>query len=159
MPYIKGKKLSKYLNKLKLKLQIKIMKTIGKQTAKLHNNNIIHGDLTTSNMILGDNSYNKQEKYNVNISRTSRKKQERDINNNLPNFQIFFIDFGLGFHSTRIEDRAVDIHLLKQALEAKHFKQWRKLFQAFLKGYKTSKNYKETIQQLKKVEARGRYKH
>ena len=34
--------------------------------------------------------------------------------------KFFFIDFGLGFHSNRIEDKAVDLHLIKEALEAKH---------------------------------------
>jgi len=103
------------------------MKTIGEQVAILHNLNIIHSDLTTSNMVL------------------SNKK-------------IYFIDFGLSFHSTRIEDKAVDLHLLKQALEAKHFSCWKKLFRSFLKGY-NPKEKSKILTQLKKVESRGRYKH
>ena len=73
--------------------------------------------------------------------------------------KIFFIDFGLGYISKKIEDKAVDIHLLKQALEAKHFKNWEVLFKEFEKGYSKSKDYKDIIKRLKKVEARGRYKH
>jgi tRNA A-37 threonylcarbamoyl transferase component Bud32 len=30
--------------------------------------------------------------------------------------RIFFIDFGLSFESTKFEDKAVDLHLLRQAL-------------------------------------------
>jgi len=126
MPYIKGKKLSEHLDNLKNSTQV--CRQIGEQIAKLHNQNIIHGDLTTSNMIL-------------------------DKNNNL-----FFIDFGLGFHSHRIEDKAVDLHLIKQALEAKHPKNHKKFYKLILQGYKQSKNYKKTTGQLKKVESRGRYK-
>ena len=103
------------------------MKKVGEQTAKLHQNSIIHGDLTTSNMILKDS-------------------------------QIFLIDFGLGFISAKIEDKAVDIHLIKQALEAKHFQNHEELFQNFLKGYKW-KDSKKVIERLKVVEKRGRYKH
>ena len=72
--------------------------------------------------------------------------------------KLFIIDFGLGFISSRIEDKAVDIHLIKQALEAKHFQNHEKLFQNFLKGYKFQDTEK-VLQQLKKVESRGRYKH
>jgi len=128
MPYIKGKKLSEHLDNFSLKKQKQILKQIGKDVAKLHDSNIIHGDLTTSNMILKDG-------------------------------KIYFIDFGLGFISHKFEDKAVDIHLLKQALEAKHFKNWKELFNEFSKGYKKSKDAGKTLSQLIKVEKRGRYKH
>ena len=124
MEYIEGKKLSENLYKLNYK---KICKKIGESIAKMHNENIIHGDLTTSNMIL--------------------KKDE-----------IYFIDFGLGFISTRIEDKAVDLHLLKHALETKHNKISIESFKAVLEGYKKSNQFKEIITQLQKVECRGRYK-
>ena len=51
-------------------------------------------------------------------------KEEKD-------FAIFLIDFGLGYISRKVEDKAVDIHLLKQALEAKHFAHWKELFEEF----------------------------
>ena len=127
MEFIKGKKLSEHLDSLKNKVQIS--KTIGKQIALLHDNDIIHGDLTTSNIILSDKD----------------KK-------------LYFIDFGLGFSSNKIEDKAVDLHLIKQALEAKHFKYFKSLTQAVLDGYSISKTSKETLARLKKVESRGRYK-
>jgi len=127
MPFIDGEKLSETLNTYNKNKQFQIMRQIGKQTAKLHENNIIHGDLTTSNIILKNN-------------------------------KIFIIDFGLGFVSQRIEDKAVDLHLIKQALEAKHFQNPQQLFKEFLKAYKWG-DYKKVLGQLKKVESRGRYKH
>ncbi|MCL5018602.1 MAG: Kae1-associated serine/threonine protein kinase, partial [Candidatus Pacearchaeota archaeon] len=52
MPFIDGKKLSEHLDSFPLKKQKEICKTIGSEIAKLHDAEIIHGDLTTSNMIL-----------------------------------------------------------------------------------------------------------
>lgn len=131
MPLVEGKKLSEHLDNLPSKKQKEICGEVGKNVAKLHDAGIIHGDLTTSNMIL--------------VEECKKAK-------------IYFIDFGLGFESQKIEDKAVDIHLLKQALEAKHYSRWKELFMEFEKGYKKSKNYKKVMEQLKKVEKRGRYK-
>jgi len=102
-------------------------KLIGKNVAILHSNDIIHGDLTTSNMIFND--------------------------------KMHFIDFGLSFFSKKIEDKAVDLHLLRQALESKHHKVFEKAFNVVLDEY--SKHYSEgndVIKRLEIVEKRGRYK-
>ncbi|MDO8623261.1 MAG: KEOPS complex kinase/ATPase Bud32 [archaeon] len=131
MEFIDGKKLSDSLNSFPVEKQIEICRMIGESVAKLHDSSIIHGDLTTSNMIL-----------------------VKDLNED----KIYFIDFGLGFTSLKVEDKAVDLHLLKQALEAKHFQQWEKLFQAVLKGYSLSKNEKAVLERFNAVEKRGRYR-
>ena len=125
--FINGEKISDKLNSYEEKKQFKTMQTLGKEIGKLHDSDIIHGDLTTSNTIL------KEEK-------------------------VYIIDFGLGFISKRIEDKAVDLHLIKQALEAKHFQNHQELFKNFIKGYEP-KDKKLILEQLKKVESRGRYKH
>jgi len=126
MEFIQGLKLSEHLDNLSNALEV--CHKIGENIAHLHDAGIIHGDLTTSNMILSkDNS-------------------------------LYFIDFGLGFESTKIEDKAVDLHLIKQALEAKHFAHAEEFFKHILEGYKTSKYFKETIKRLEAVEKRGRYK-
>ena len=117
-----------YLDKLKNYKEV--CEEIGKNISKLHDNNIIHGDLTTSNMI-----YNSKGK------------------------KVYFIDFGLGFESEKIEDKATDLHLIKQALEAKHFKKYNEYWNYLLKGYKNSKKFKETLIRLEIVEKRGRYKN
>ena len=131
MPYIKGKKLSEHLDKLPKELAKETCKKIGQSIAKLHDNNIIHGDLTTSNIILT----------------VENKKSE-----------VWFIDFGLGFNSMREEDKAVDLHLIKQALEAKHFSNWENYWKFIESGYKFYKNSDKVLDKLKKVESRGRYK-
>ncbi len=54
MDYIKGDRIKDILNSLKEEERAFICKKIGENIAKLHNNDIIHGDITTSNMILLD---------------------------------------------------------------------------------------------------------
>src|SRR4030042_1468937 len=76
----------------------------------------------------------------------------------LKEWKIFLIDFGLGYISKKIEDKAVDLHLLKQALEARHFKNWEILFKEVLKGYEDYKESNKVLERLKAVEKRGRYK-
>lgn len=116
-------------DKLRDVFDIKHTKKIGEYVAKMHNEGIVHGDLTTSNMIEYKN-------------------------------EIYFIDFGLSFFSNRFEDKAVDLHLLKEALESKHYKIADKAFKQILTIYKKhSKDSKEILERLKLVEERGRHKH
>jgi len=95
---------------------------IGKKIRKMHNSGIIHGDLTTSNMMLHE--------------------------------EVYFIDFGLSFNSDKLEDRAVDLHLLRQALESRHCTIWNLCFTSICKAYAD----KEVLKRLLKVENRGRNK-
>ncbi|MBN1385826.1 Kae1-associated serine/threonine protein kinase [Candidatus Woesearchaeota archaeon] len=100
---------------------------IGKKVAILHNNGIIHGDLTTSNMISRDG--------------------------------IVFIDFGLSFFSKKYEDKAVDLHLLKQALESKHWRVFDEAFDIVKRSYSANADDAgQIMQRFEEVEARGRYK-
>lgn len=122
MEYIGGDKLSETLKKLDY---LKICREIAESISKMHDQDIIHGDLTTSNMIF--------------------------------NNKVYFIDFGLSFHSHKIEDKAVDLHLLRQALEAKHFDIWQECWASIINNYK-AKQAKEIMHRIKVIESRGRYK-
>ena len=103
---------------------------IGKNIAQLHANNIVHGDLTTSNMILAE-------------------KDRR----------IHFIDFGLSFVSDREEDKAVDLHLLRKALESKHHSISEECLAEIHRAYQENYGGAGTVfERLRKVEARGRHK-
>jgi len=125
MEFINGKLLKDCLDDLKNRNEVCFQ--IGEEIAKLHSQDIIHGDITTSNMILKEG-------------------------------KVYFIDFGLGFFSKKFEDKAVDLHLLKQALESKHYKHFKESYENVLKGYQKSKDYKEVLDRLNMVEKRGRYK-
>ena len=54
MEYLKGKRIKDILNNLSEKERAALCKKIGVSIARFHNNDIIHGDITTSNMILLD---------------------------------------------------------------------------------------------------------
>jgi Kae1-associated kinase Bud32 len=54
MEYLRGKRIKDILNNLSEKERIGVCKKIGESIACLHNNDLIHGDITTSNMILLD---------------------------------------------------------------------------------------------------------
>jgi TP53 regulating kinase-like protein len=102
---------------------------IGEIVGTLHCNNIIHGDITTSNFIISLNG------------------------------AIFIIDFGLSFFSERYEDKAADIRLFKEILTSFHVEDFDKSFKNFYDGYKkicgsiTSKVFKT----VGEIEKRGRY--
>ncbi|MEM4271816.1 MAG: RIO1 family regulatory kinase/ATPase [Candidatus Pacearchaeota archaeon] len=152
MKFVEGLKLSENLDSLQNAEEI--CKIIGQNIAKIHDADIIHGDLTTSNMIYVKDKNAKTETSSSSTPTTYQKQ----ISDNTSQGKVYFIDFGLGFESKKIEDKAVDLHLLKQALEAKHFNNYEKFFSAVLEGYKLSKHHEATLHRLKKVEARGRYK-
>ncbi|MBW2993554.1 Kae1-associated serine/threonine protein kinase [Candidatus Woesearchaeota archaeon] len=124
MELVQGNKLRDILYKDPLNLG----RELGRKIGILHANNIIHGDLTTSNMILDK--------------------------------EIRLIDFGLSFFSQKEEDKAVDLHLLRQALESKHHKVWEDCFREALEGYKeTNPEHELILNRLTKVESRGRHKN
>lgn len=115
-----------------------IAEKIGSAIATLHSYNIIHGDLTTSNMIL------------KHINKADERSESK---------QLFLIDFGLGFFSHKIEDQAVDLYLLREALESTHFdimeETWLAVLKSYRKGYKDSD---KVIKTLSSIEKRGRYR-
>jgi TP53 regulating kinase-like protein len=124
MQYIKGDLVRDILDK-----KLSLSRSMGIYTAKLHKNNIVHGDLTTSNFILH-------------------------------NSRLVLIDFGLSFFSDRIEDKAVDIRLIKEIMSSAHAPIFKKAFDMFMKGYESVAGSLFTSKILKKVteiEKRGRY--
>lgn len=128
MGFIEGNKLRDALNRENCR---KLCFELGEKIGILHSSNIIHGDLTTSNMILNRKDSNK----------------------------IYFIDFGLSFISHKIEDMAVDLHLLRQALESKHHEIWKECFDSAIDGYKEEmKDNNEVLKRFEIVEMRGRHK-
>ena len=101
------------------------MVEVGKNIQKLHEAGLIHGDLTTKNII--------------------------------SNGEITLIDFGLSQASTNVEDRAVDLHLLKQILESSHPEHFEEAWNNFLNNYRPE--FRENVmKRLEEVEERGRYK-
>lgn len=114
----------------------KIVKMIGETVRKMHENNIIHGDLTTSNMLV---VYK-----NVGI-------------NSMYDYELAMIDFGLSFVDTSTEDKGVDLYVLERALISTH-NDLPDLFNEIFYAYKnySKNNIKEIISKYEEVRARGR---
>ncbi|MBN1940695.1 MAG: Kae1-associated serine/threonine protein kinase [Candidatus Diapherotrites archaeon] len=139
MEFVDGTRVKDVLNK---KNSVKICTKIGESIAKMHSYNIIHGDLTTSNIL--------QKPFPASKKSLGKK--------NLQQGELFFIDFGLGFHSKKIEDKAVDLIVFKKTFEATHNKLMPQGWSAILEGYQsTNTEAKQIFAQIEKVEKRGRY--
>jgi len=79
--------------------------------------------------------------------------------NMILNDEVYFIDFGLSFFSDKNEDKAVDLHVLDQALESRHYDTYPESWKAVLKGYESEyAEAKQVLKRLEKVESRGRNK-
>ncbi len=133
MKYVEGHKLKEIMYKLKKSEKLDIFYNIGQQVAKLHINGHVHGDITTSNIIVTEKN------------------------------QIFFIDFGLHEYSDSIEDKSVDIHLFKRVLISTHGSEYKYCFNTFLEGYRSiykimeNDDSKLIIKNISAIERRGRY--
>ncbi|KAJ4831009.1 hypothetical protein Tsubulata_029568 [Turnera subulata] len=100
---------------------------IGDAIGKLHDGGLVHGDLTTSNMLV------------------------RSSTN-----QLVLIDFGLSFISTLPEDKAVDLYVLERALISLH-SSCGDVMDRILAAYrKSSKQWSSTLNKLAQVRQRGR---
>jgi Kae1-associated kinase Bud32 len=127
MEYIDGIRVKELLETGEKEVVKKVCLKIGSYVGKLHSAGIIHGDLTTSNMILKDD-------------------------------KLYFIDFGLGEFSSRIEDQGVDLNLLQEALRATHFKLLKFCWSNIVKSYK--KEYRladKVLERVVEIEKRARY--
>jgi TP53 regulating kinase-like protein len=113
----------------------KISFDIGKIIGKFHSNQVIHGDLTTSNILI------KNYKDSIIVL----------------NYSLFFIDFGLSFISSQSEDKAVDLYVLERALLSTHSSQAKLMFEKILEGYQLEYNLKfdEVLERLNQVRLRG----
>ena len=112
--------------------------------AAMHSGDNIHGDLTTSNMMLKPNKL-------VDLPTTSQQLVDmKDLG------ILYMIDFGLSMVSSKIEDKAVDIYVLKRAFISTHPGS-EKLFERILEQYKAKiQKGLQIIQKFREVEMRGR---
>jgi TP53 regulating kinase-like protein len=117
------------------------MGLIGTEIAKMHMADIIHGDLTTSNMMLRHTS-------SPYISPSGQIS---------PATELVLIDFGLAYNSNIIEDKAVDLYVLERAFSSTH-PDSEPLFTSVLNAYqhKVGKEWSAVGKRLDDVRLRGR---
>ena len=154
MEWIEGKKLKDSLNGMPRVQRAGIYRLMGESIGKLHSAGIMHGDLTTSNMIFKD----EQQKEGG----TGDRRRQRTPSGKGATFsqgRLYIIDFGLGKISGKIEDQAVDLYLLYEALKSTHLKlldeAWKNILKAYKQNYAKSN---EVLSRLLKIEKRRRYK-
>lgn len=130
MEYVEGQQVKQLLNALPKAEQHDLCLRIGELIGKLHNHGLIHGDLTTSNIILRADG------------------------------KIFFVDFGLGEKNIEVEAKGVDLHLMKRALQSTHYQHWEECFQSVLHGYSSvvgEETAEKVYEKIREIERRGRY--
>ncbi|MEE9406329.1 MAG: KEOPS complex kinase/ATPase Bud32 [Candidatus Aenigmarchaeota archaeon] len=127
MEWIEGKRVKDCLNDMPKTGRMKTYKLMGEAAARLHKAGLVHGDLTTSNMILkGD--------------------------------RLYVIDFGLGKMSEKVEDQAVDLYLLYEAIRSTHFRLLEEAWKNVLKAYTLKYTIANAvIKRLDKIKSRRRY--
>jgi Kae1-associated kinase Bud32 len=129
MEYIRGEMVKELFSKMSRKRQLEILFEIGQKVGLLHTKSIVHGDLTTSNILL------EKEKEN-----------------------LVFIDFGLGYISDRLEDFGIDLFLFERAFHSTHSQFFEKCWPAVLEGYKTTGPFTKQIdEKIEEIGHRGRY--
>ena len=116
---------------------VALMRRVGQLVGGIHRAGVVHGDLTTSNMMLrpwpsGTNNGHPQG------------EEEKLLDG-----EIVAIDFGLASQSSSDEDRAVDLYVLERAFASTHPRA-EPLFDELLQGYKSS--FKQTAPVLRKLE-------
>jgi Kae1-associated kinase Bud32 len=108
----------------------KLLRSIGEQIGLLHTASIVHGDLTTSNVIVS------------------------------PSGAPFIVDFGMSRRSIEPEDRGVDIHLLQRSIVASHSKNPSSMMNAMIIGYEQTAGKRvadSTWRKAREIARRGRY--
>jgi TP53 regulating kinase-like protein len=130
MEFVEGKQVKQLLGSISKEERQELCVEIGKLIGRLHGHGVIHGDLTTSNMILNAEG------------------------------KIFLVDFGLGEKNIELEAKGVDLHLMKRALQSTHYQFAEECFESVMKGYASVLGAEETgkvLVKIREIERRGRY--
>ncbi len=112
-----------------------VMAKAGVAVAKMHLADLVHGDLTTSNIIVWDKA---------------------GSHDSAPGAQIYLIDFGLSSSNGTDEDIAVDLYVLERAIISAHSATAPALNQSFLEAYGDVMARPSVLSRLEEVRARGR---
>ncbi len=129
MEYVEGRPLKEVLEEMGREERRRVCREIGRYVARLHRKGLVHGDLTTSNLLL------------------------------TPGGDLYLVDFGLGEYTSSLEARGVDLHLLRRALQSVHFRiaeeAYREICSAYLREF--GKGGREVLARAEEIARRGRY--
>ncbi|KAJ9632158.1 serine/threonine-protein kinase bud32 [Taxawa tesnikishii (nom. ined.)] len=119
-----------------------LMARVGRAVGRLHDVGVVHGDLTTSNLMLRPDK-----------DSGDGEREMKDLKGD-----VVLIDFGLAQQSVQEEDKAVDLYVLERAFGSTH-PEAEDAFKDVLKAYAGSyKGAKVVLKRLEDVRMRGRKK-
>lgn len=136
---------------------VELMSRIGKTVGTMHAVGVIHGDLTTSNLMLrpASSSFSGGPDDSISAANGSTGCTTKETPST---GDVVLIDFGLATQSIQDEDRAVDLYVLERAFGSTHPKA-EGLFKDVLKAYEGSfRGAKVVLRRLEDVRLRGRKK-
>ncbi|KAI4229254.1 MAG: hypothetical protein L6R36_001002 [Xanthoria steineri] len=130
-----------------------LMGRVGVAVGGMHAVGVVHGDLTTSNLMVRS----RDEGGHHSIDSTDGGQRTGEGGVDLEG-EIVLIDFGLATQSVHDEDKAVDLYVLERAFGSTH-PEIEESFQEVLKAYGESyKGAKVVLKRLEEVRMRGRKK-
>jgi TP53 regulating kinase-like protein len=129
MDFIDGKQFKEIAGQVSKHELVSLSREFGNIIANLHIGNVVHGDPTTSNVIVDKNN------------------------------KLWLVDFGLSEMNATIETKGVDLHLIQRALETTHWDLQETMLRATLEGYsEVYGNQAEPIlSRMREIRERGRY--
>ena len=129
MDFIEGKQLKEVANETSESQLKGLCAQFGQLIAKLHIGGMVHGDPTTSNLIVS------------------------------PKNKIWMIDFGLSEQNATVEMKGVDLHLIRRALETTHWDLQDQMLENTIKGYTTvlGDESEQILTRMEEIRERGRY--
>jgi TP53 regulating kinase-like protein len=129
MDFISGTQFKQLAGDISRSNLISLSREFGKLIALLHEDDVVHGDPTTSNIIVDENS------------------------------RMWIVDFGLSEMNATIEMKGVDLHLIHRALETTHWDLQETMLDATLEGYVEvlGNTAEPSLSRMKDIRERGRY--
>jgi len=129
MDFIEGTQFKLLAEKLPERQLTRLCFKFGESIAYLHEGEVVHGDPTTSNVI---------------------------VDNQL---RLWLIDFGLSEMNATVEMKGVDLHLIRRALETTHWDRQESMLNATIEGYVAvlGDSAEDPLSRMNEIRERGRY--
>ncbi len=127
--YIEGRQLKELVNIVPITTVQELCYSFGGLIALLHQGDVVHGDPTTSNVIVDNNS------------------------------KLWLVDFGLSEMNATVEMKGVDLHLIQRAFESTHWNLQEIMLEKTLDGYTDvmGDGAKDILSRMSEIRERGRY--
>ncbi|MFW9767651.1 MAG: Kae1-associated kinase Bud32 [Candidatus Thorarchaeota archaeon] len=129
MDFIEGTQFKEIANQVPKQKLVHFSREFGRLIAYLHYGNVVHGDPTTSNVIIDQSN------------------------------KLWLVDFGLSEMNATTETKGVDLHLIQRALETTHWDLQETMLEATLEGYSEvcGSEAEPVLSRMKEIRERGRY--